>query len=117
MNSREIDALVAKKVMGLDRCSSSFMSGLCFEGRKVLCNKCKKEIPLYYTRDIGSAWQVVDKLRESFEAVDILNGVGGIVCELRYNIFEKADFSCEEESPSKAICFAALKAVGVEIGA
>lgn len=106
MTNRELDALIREKVMG---------------------EECKKGGSWYSTggewrewtpsSDMSHAWEVVEKM-------DVL----GWCCQIANNTVGDEKFSAHfwwnkmyaskmafANSPSKAICLAALKAVGVEV--
>lgn len=103
MGSRQLDALVAEKVMGQSvgsDCDHSYGTCLCFP--------C-------YSADISAAWQVLEKLRERFEAVAVVSdaqtGPGadpskGWVC-----FGQRPHFQADGVTAPEAICRAALQAV------
>ena len=65
---RELDALVAEKVMGYEDMGIGI--GLRFQKPSQTGVKVLYELPSYSTR-IAAAWEVVEKLREQFIAVTI----------------------------------------------
>lgn len=114
---RELDALVAEKVMGWTKRISADHTG---SEIKVLRNMGiiyawkdaeRKErgldVPAYST-DIAAAWQVAEMMR----GLDFrLNKDGDWVCCFGGTVA----FCGESDTAPHAICLAALKAVGVEI--
>lgn len=96
MTNREIDALVAEKVMGFRRPSEKSISAM------LPFNTW----PRHYSTSIADAWTVVEKIRDD-----------------NFNLEEhgthwKAHFGSEwagDESAPRAICIAALRSVGVEV--
>ena len=120
---REIDALVAEKVMGcrVEKCGHAFNVFCRCDPRRIHGKFPHDEI-LRYTSDISAAWEVVEKMRE-------LNN--GDVTEFRFTwrgtknpgycfrIWESdLEVDMEEfraDTPALAICLAALKAKGVGI--
>lgn len=117
---REMDALVAEKVMGLvltcpvdARCDHSV--GTNRDGTSAKRNFCRwpdgKEhwIPFYST-DIADAWQVVEKLKANGNNVWVEWAGTVWVCGTT-SVFP----DIEADTATLAICKAALKAVGVEM--
>lgn len=115
---RELDALVAEKVMGVQcMCGVRGHSGCCLHEVRdsaLLAN---------YSTDIAAAWQVVDRLiglhfrdievRHWIEPFDRLMPVGWM-CKLESEhvvIAERAD------TAPLAICLSALKAMGMPVSA
>ncbi len=111
MTDRELDALVAKKVMGLDvggGCSHEFDVCLCFPG---------------YSTNIDAAWMVVEKITGNGSSgnFDIV-GPGEINKWCVHFYVHKGAVSYPsgsviDVSAPRAICLAALKAVGVKVPA
>jgi len=94
---RELDTLIAEKVMGLDigdDCDHSIDSCLCFPP---------------YSTDIAAAWQVVDKLI-SAECGFVVSGGGSLPWLATFR-----NGQAHAETAPLAICLAALKAVGYEV--
>ena len=129
---RELDALVAEKVMGLSApWDENTPCPYCGEimrycGQRSWCTSCSewrygpyKE----YSEDISAAWEVVEKLRKSYRvrihefgsgwqaSLEIKDG------RLRYpiEISHEGDESANSDTAPHAFCLAALKAVGVEV--
>ena len=107
---RELDALVAERVMGLTL--GTVGTQLYYEGNGSL------EILPRYSTDIAAAWEVVEKMH-------VVHGFEGhneflLVCsdedEAWYCEFPKPKWEdASANTPSLAICLAALKAVGYEL--
>lgn len=98
---RELDALVAEKVMGWSSEELDEDVGIC--------------VPRYST-DISAAWEVVEKLGEKFEQFDLQFGwnTGRFVCG--FGSFGTSRFeSTPTEFAPHAICLAALRAVGYDV--
>lgn len=99
---RELDALVAEEVMGLDP-------------------EWHKQVPVgrvtpCYSTDIAAAWEVVEKLcrEERYPTVQFAVNVDGKQawwCSL----VNPADVEVHAPAAPLAVCLAALKAVGVDI--
>ena len=113
---RELDALVAEKVMG--------HSVLVLEGHPFIYHPegYQQAVPKYST-DVADAWEMVDKLSKDGYFMHIYGhdarwSVGYISPSLsrRWNK-EKVEIEglCKSESAPLSICLAALKAVGVEV--
>lgn len=115
--SRELDALVAEKVMG-----EAYRPYA-----QILTTYPSKSVPEtpFYSSDIAAAWQVVEKLRSMGKSF-ILSWDARPACKSYYcsnhdgeNLmtrgFSQSDEYIDEEADSAplAICLAALKAVGV----
>lgn len=136
---RELDALVAEKVMGLALCKCteedimSWRSDLHAQfsnlgtvgrwGSDGKCSRCGKSVVAFrsYSTDIAAAWELLDKLPRPTEGWDGQ-------CELVI-YFDRNEIALEDgngyedgytawtvsgQSMPHAICLAALKAVGVE---
>ena len=117
MTNREIDVLVAEKVMGFgvvthgggyyDLMKTEFFKDVGY-------NLATGPLPNYST-SIVAAWEIVEKLREKF-CVDILNNHKhkGVYVELREFIAGPVDFKHYADTAPMAIAKASLKAVGHE---
>ncbi len=97
MTNRELDALVAEKVMGLN--PFHFIEDTIFSSLK---------LPNYST-NIADAWLVVEKLKTKLYRLNIcqLHSRKGWAFSVNMNDNEETDTDI-----SKAICLAALKAIG-----
>lgn len=122
MDLREIDALVAEKVMG--KCyyraeHKTFSGRYIYKDRHLngwqkeeYVNGRYKEWEFYgphYSTDIAAAWQVVEKLNKDDFYMDY--DINEYRCQFKKGrqMFERA------ETAPLAICKAALRTVGVEI--
>lgn len=107
-DSRKIDALIAKHVMGIPILANGKVNGYHLglgEGE-----------PKQYSTSISAAWEVVEKMRND----------GGWSFLIEYNqichdgVDFRAEFGCQdgvcEDAPAPmAICLAALEAKGIEV--
>lgn len=124
---RELDALVAEKVMGDVRLIEPVVVGVPGHERSLFwkAGSMLMENPPEYSQSIEYAWQVVEKLKERS---DLFPQVGWVRvhdnqyqhrCEIWMNDPEAhkhgwlADIYAD--TAPLAICLAALKAVGVEV--
>lgn len=104
---RELDALIAEKVMGTfipAGSNPSLRDDAWLNERGYLVWE-----PPPYSTDIAAAWLVVEKLKQSYDIVDILFANHYVSCKVW------KDFMIAEEDAETAplaICLAALKAVG-----
>lgn len=95
MSNREIDALIAEKIMG--------------------------RIAKPYSTDIASAWQVVEKFVKDGREVGVsfirnpYNDFVGWICDIGPKDGFRHVISVEEETAPMAICLAALKDIGVTL--
>ena len=98
---RELDALVAEKVMGHEFCPIHHSLFCCGRGAN-------------YSTSIADAWLVVEKMRE-MGAWMSLSVTGGKTWDVRGIIDERKPtevrFIAHSESAPEAICLAALRAV------
>jgi len=107
---RELDALVAEKVMGwIKRPKGAGTAHLWISSDKQAFHE--SELPAYST-DIAAAWQVVEKLtrRDDKLFFTLETPISGSAWECWFS----GEWA-EGETASHAICLAALKAVGVEL--
>ena len=110
---RELDALVAEKVMGLVRCTAIAPDHI-LPCHAHPANPDKgAETPLYST-DIAAAWEVVEKIKN--RNINLLWHEENQYwyCCVHNEIFE-VDQEATSESAPHAICLAALKAVGEKV--
>lgn len=107
---RELDALVAEKVMGQTADVRERWRGNCLCGRSETCAVCSW--PLSYSTDIAAAWEVVEKL--DLLALYSLEGCEGEWTVRKYYNNDEWDEWDDTDGVSAphAICLAALKAVG-----
>ena len=134
MTDRELDALIAEKVMGLSPMKGKGMDGGYWDPVKKRTQMIK-DSPLHdarkklgiaydapgdgfllnYSSDIGSAWTVVEKMRDGGWNICLATVKKGSAAV----ITKEGRFTGDEpyaESMPRAICLAALKAVGVDTG-
>jgi hypothetical protein len=109
MNLREIDRLVAEKVMGLKIDDYYF----------VLDEKGLREGELLnYSTNIEDAWRVVEKLKNTGDVL-IAKDFDDNQWEVEITIWQNESihkhFVVKAETAPLAICLAALKSVGVEV--
>jgi competence transcription factor ComK len=105
---RELDALIAEKVMGWKRKTIKLVNMV--EEQDVLIDPRLKTYsqPPHYSTNIADAWLVVEK----FPQIDICMSK----VDDKWNCFiEFADHMAIAETAPLAICLAALKACGVEV--
>lgn len=116
MTPREIDALVAEKVMGyivtvgVNPLMGKIESGSCM---------WFGELP-HYSTDIGAAWTVIEKVYERTGSWILVCPINGRFVAYEMTGCADPDFGafCEyADTAMMAICLAALKAVGVEVPA
>lgn len=110
---RELDVLVAEKVMGLAdaRVEGTLGAVYDFTGAQGMP---RKHVPCYST-EIAAAWEVVEKLAMKGRKVEVVAYQSKIGSDIQAN-FRVTIGTIEEYGPAPhAICLAALKAVGVEI--
>ena len=131
---RELDALVAEKVMGLTHEAPVCNGYSCLEemhdsGCSV--GMANFHYPAHYSTDISAAWQVVEKMRGASKIgkipCDLVVWVGSANAKWFCEIFDLSptgyvgydgpliEAKCEGITAPHAICLAALKAVGVHI--
>ena len=110
MTDRELDALVAEKVMGL-------------RIGKFQADHCDDCGPERYSTSIAAAWEGVEKMRARDERLTFFEMGSEPKGKLYYCQFDfwkepdaaYATATAKDPSPARAICLAALKAVGVEV--
>lgn len=140
---RELDALVAEKVMQFDHkhkingCEEDCWYDVCeYCGLEFHCEDTSGRCEGYphYSTDIAAAWQVVDRIAqlviadENAERLNYLrleqNDSSGYSATFGFpymeneewaNTANQYDCSARADSAPLAICLAALKAVGVEV--
>jgi Phage ABA sandwich domain len=106
---RELDLLVAEKVMGL-----TIDSAMCYPANKEECdifrNGAFYKVCPYYSIDITTAWEVVEKIKESNDPFYLSFYDHKYLCQFA----KDKDHAIADTAPH-AICLAALKAKGVDI--
>jgi hypothetical protein len=117
--SRELDAIVAEKVMGWSY--TRFMNNVHRVSARHPVWQEFIVVPRYST-DLAAAWQVVEKLATGYRNV-LIENTAELLGKRRYwvDIKEHGDLGmidiakANADTAPLAICLAALKAVGVEI--
>lgn len=112
MTNREIDALVAEKVMGVKREDL-------YDTHTGKLLTSEHWGPPFYSTDIEAAWQVFCRFTSRYlwhdDATDAwhchLDSTRRMMADCRYHA------TSEDETGAEAICLAALAAVGVEVTA
>lgn len=102
---RELDALIAEKVMGFDPNSTDSLRTLLYHSYPGGHFPC-------YSTNIACAWEVVEKMSPRDDKFEISKYKNGLY-EATFRYFE-AEWS-EAETAPHAICLAALKAVGIDL--
>lgn len=113
LSDRELDALVAEKVMGLSvewvkAGDKSYIGTFISDGPVTLEGLHKVSIP-HYSTDIAAAWTVVERMRDDskWNTFKLVWNTDGVRVSFRDD-----DNRVWGESAPRAICLAALKAVG-----
>lgn len=108
---RELDALIAEKVMGFE--TVNFKSS---DPHEIIVTKdaegnMRMAVPFYST-DIAAAWEVVEKLRDTW-AIELHGRDGAWSCLVEEGDEVTAHFIAiaEADTAPLAICLAALKVV------
>lgn len=111
MAGRELDALIAEKVMGWTDLEVGLHSGILKQlGKKPdrTFDSTMSVVPRY-SEDIGAAWQVVEKLARPMDTSDRAQRV----CDVFHGALGMSDILYDHASKAaREICLAALKAVG-----
>lgn len=118
MTLREIDALVATKVMGWHM-SNAGTIWLMSDGKYTGWDSKNLGDDGWHwnpTEDITAAWQVVEKMRDRGWLVE-LSGHENKLWEADLDKDDEPTHWAQHESVSTAICIAALRAVGCEVEA
>lgn len=105
---RELDALVAEKVMGWTGIENDNLDGTDWYAGSPPGSEGHAEVPAFST-DISAAWEVVEEVNRKNVYGFRLHNPGNGVWEASWNVL------AEGMSAPLAICLAALKAVGVEV--
>jgi len=119
---RELDALVAEKVMGMERTEDPWTFRWRYpeptRGMRIVYIDAPDPSRAWNlfqpSTDIKAAWEVVEKLGEEFEIDLTWRGFGWFVT-LRKHGFEGVIDNESVESMPHAICLAALKAKEIEV--
>jgi len=119
MINRELDELVATKIMGWKKCKVNQGScGFEVDGWASPDGKTYTHLPAYYSHDIKAAWEVVQKMYDDDYHVSIQNCHPPNWCVFFYGNKDENDNGWGEdiETIEEAICIAALDAIGVSYG-
>lgn len=131
MTDRELDALIAEKVMGLKLCASAMDKPLRAMGASPApmveyplkihgkpCGTIPGELG-HYSTDIYEAWRVVEKMRQEPEGWEVVveSSIGKWRAEFYPGPEKDAGESGWVETAPRAICLAALRAVGFDVQA
>lgn len=104
---RELDALIAEKVMGWERLEKILHPPGPYE-----MNAWGNMIP-HYSTDIDAAWEVVEKMHSMRLQTSIITTEKGVSVTIDEFYCHSPDETIAETAPH-AICLAALKALGEE---
>src|SRR3990167_1498198 len=113
---REMDALIAEKVMGWEKAVNSWGNGadIGWNLPSLLPHDPERRTwsrdPLPYSTDISAAWQVVEKTRVGVRPY----GAGWIAESEDAGRMYGNSYQAIADTAPYAICLAALKAVGVD---
>lgn len=103
---RELDALIAEKVMGLRVVPHA--------GDFIVIYPTEEWDPLpWYSSEIADAWEVVEKITAGDRAMSLIFERGIWCCKANME-FEPTGHEHVAETAPLAICLAALKSIGVE---
>ena len=117
---RELDALVAEKVMGQKVKSAAELGGLYSVEGDFFVNPPDRSEPVYahtlplphYSTDIAAAWEVVEKLRVEGLRLRLVEYTDGFYAAFGAMAIDTAPWQASQvETAPLAICLAALKAV------
>ena len=117
MTDRELDALVAVKVMGLLPCANEvgcIMGRMAIMGVHTHDGEEMRSFPQRYSTDIAAAWEVVGRMMNS-SAFPKRGAQSGEDFQYWMNASQPIWWWSDPEDASRAICIAALKALGVEV--
>lgn len=108
MTNREIDALVAEKVMGM----------LPPEGKRTWWGLPGAHggysVPPHYSTDVSAAWRVVEKLHLSISPMQHDEHTWSWVASDKHDLNE-ATYYAVDATPERAICRAALRMAGINV--
>jgi hypothetical protein len=114
---RELDALVAEKVMGFDLGHDALWQDV-YSTPDALVEtsqdrKHRRTLPNYST-DIAAAWEVVENVTSGDNEGFALTKQPGTIGASFSNLSGKAPYQSNGDTAPHAICLAALKALGEE---
>ncbi len=113
---RELDALVAEKVMGSVPCDDWHVWGYALTGAEWMSGNCghakcyPREEPVRYSEYISAAWQVLEKVCEN-GARFLLGGPGDNLSRWQCTFHNPTPIIGWGDTAPHAICLAALEAV------
>lgn len=111
---RELDALIAEKVMGWRNCEVSGWRETRAYGKPPYFDDSDPDVCINdYSTNIADAWLVVEKFDTQNHTVRISNTMGGDWSCVIHGVW--GEERVVAENVPLAICLAALKAVGVEV--
>lgn len=108
---RELDLLIAEKVMGYDP-----IENMVYDAQPPISVVPPWRPLPYYSTDIAAAWEVVEKMREEsvYSFIDNTQSPGGkYFCSMV--TIDKGMAGARAATAPHAICLAALRAKGVEV--
>lgn len=109
---RELDALVAEKVMGFHRASDGWFRTETHPGGVITAAVGHIDLP-HYSINISAAWEVVEKLLET-GSFSIYHYISAPESKWRAQFLRAGSAHvAQAESAPRAICLAALKAFGI----
>lgn len=111
---RELDALVAEKVMGFTVTDWPTGKELPLAGAMAFLSESQKDRIPHYSTNIAAAWQVVEKL--DLSVIRLNNGRWSAGEAYAFeNSYAEFRTTTHADTAPLAICLAALKAKGVEV--
>lgn len=107
---RELDALVAERVMGWTK---TIVDNYPWQILPPDATELKAKSCPHYSTDIAAAWQVVEKLRQDRLYIEIVSEAEYFRCEVNHYTPAAYQFKTEQHADTAplAICLAALEAV------
>lgn len=111
---RELDALIAEKIMGLYRePSSKYGSPQMYSNRDPKTGLCTILGSLeHYSTDIASAWKVLEKITTAYGEIWIGRSETETTSHYEcYIHFQECTFKAQAETAPHAICLAAIKLI------
>jgi hypothetical protein len=110
---RELDALIAARVMGWTGVRIDHPGGE--EIRMGTSPEGKGGVVRHYSTDIGAAWAVVEKMRAAGWSFTLQPYPGATTWDVIFGRFGSGAWARDIADAPYAICLAALRAVGVEV--
>lgn len=109
---RELDILVATRVMGYERWIDKGVEWYETKELRVRLNEGEHRLP-HFSTDVAAAWQVLGKLYETHSRFGLIFDDG--IWNMKVDSQNESDFIARSGTAPHAICLAALKSVGVEV--